>query len=821
LAVKTVNVFREDYEYNPHPAQRLVHASEARIRCLVCVPEDTFLLGENKEAKDISVGDVLLGCDGGEVAVVDKIYASSSSLVEVNARGLLPFKVTPEHPLLVSEVDKNSNYYAYSKGRRNRKTVKTVVSTMWVEAGDVECLLRGKDYKTEYYLHLPVIKPASNLKEYRFNNTYQKYRQGSLPLNKDTAWAIGLYIAEGFGKRRVNWSLCNDEGDKAERLKSIFEELGYYVSIREKPDVSLLVVSVSSASLARLFRDICGHGAHNKHIPYDILYHEDEEILASCLRGYLDGDAFQRKNTLYVEGNTRSIRLAYELQLATARLGQPLVLHNGRSDDSICNGQLIKGSKRYCFSITGYDVLRKMGYDAKNPQQDRSFYIKHGDYFLMKLKSAKTIHKQTRVINFTTSDGTFLVSNIVTHNCGRKWGKTTLAINEVVEYAGVPESIIWWVSPTYGVGDVAWKRLLLNLNPLIIKRKSERDKTITLINDTVVAFKSADNEKGLVGEGLDFVVMEEAAYIKESVWYETVRPNLGDSMRKGDALLITTPNGMNYVYREWLKGQDKRFLDYESWRFELSVLPILNEVIDNMDGGFPSWTNPHWTRKELLSIIHQPRNILLQEYGGRFVEDLSNVFTGVDQVIDRSIGLEDPVPGKKYYVGFDVARRGAGDNAVITVVDGDLKVCREVVMNGKPLPVQVRVAKEICEEYNGAPILVDTTNPMGDSVFEFIYEEYNNAKGFHYTNANKRDLMDNLSIVIQTRKLKIPMKNDELEELVRELKVFGADRTRNGNIVYSAPPGFKDDRPNALALAVWLAMEHKQRSKPFARFMVI
>jgi len=404
---------------------------------------------------------------------------------------------------------------------------------------------------------------------------------------------------------------------------------------------------------------------------------------------------------------------------------------------------------------------------------------------------------------------------------GRKWGKTELCINEVMNYAGTPESNIWWVAPTYGVGDIAWKRMLLYVNPLLIKRKSERDKSLTFINDSMVQFKSSDNEKGLVGEGLDFCVMEEAAYQNGDAWLETIRPNLGDARRRGDAMMISTPAGLNYFYREWLKGQDAKFPDYESWRFELSMIPILNERIDPYDGGFPSWTNPHWTLNELTSIIHHPRSLVLQEYGARFIEDLSNIFIGVDKVIDRELNLEDPVHGKQYYVGFDVARSGAGDNAVITVVDKDYKVCRETVMLGKSLPVQVQTAKTICEEYNSAPIMVDTTNPMGDSVFEFIYDEYKNAKGFHYTTANKRDLMDNLSIIIQTRKLKIPMKTEELSELVKELKVFGAGRNSHGAVIYEAPGGFMDDRVNGLALACWLCNENQSRAKPWAQFMVL
>lgn len=405
---------------------------------------------------------------------------------------------------------------------------------------------------------------------------------------------------------------------------------------------------------------------------------------------------------------------------------------------------------------------------------------------------------------------------------GRKWGKTELAQNEVINYAGTPESVIWWVSPFYSVSDIAWTRLNNNLHPGIIKRRSQRDRSIQFINDSIIVFKSSENEKALVGEGLDFCVLEEAAYIKESVWLETIRPNLGDAKRIGDMMAITTPNGTNWMYREWLKGQDRKFLDYESWSYSFDTIPILNEKTDVHQGGFPSWTNPHWTREELQSVIYHPRSIFLQEYGARVIDDLSNIFIGVMSVVNDAIGLENqPNSEKKYYAGFDVARSGTGDNAVICVIDEDFKVCSEMVMRGKPLPYQVQLAKELCEEWNNCPVLVDTTNPMGDSVYEFIADSYKGAQPYHYNAQNKRELMDNLSILIQTKQVTIPNKNDELKDLIQELRVFGAERSPSGEVKYNAPSGFHDDHVNAMALACMLANRNKSQSKVWAKFITI
>ena len=51
--------------------------------------------------------------------------------------------------------------------------------------------------------------------------------------------------------------------------------------------------------------------------------------------------------------------------------------------------------------------------------------------------------------------------------------------------------------------------------------------------------KSADRPESLVGEGIDHLVIEEAAKIRKIVWEQYLRPTLAD--RAGWALFTTTP----------------------------------------------------------------------------------------------------------------------------------------------------------------------------------------------------------------------------------------------------------------------------------------
>ena len=70
-------------------------------------------------------------------------------------------------------------------------------------------------------------------------------------------------------------------------------------------------------------------------------------------------------------------------------------------------------------------------------------------------------------------------------------------------------------------------------------RESER--MVTLPTGGTVQVKSADNPDSLRGEGLNFVVIDECAFVKEDAWTDALRPALAD--RKGGAcLLYTSPS---------------------------------------------------------------------------------------------------------------------------------------------------------------------------------------------------------------------------------------------------------------------------------------
>lgn len=161
---------------------------------------------------------------------------------------------------------------------------------------------------------------------------------------------------------------------------------------------------------------------------------------------------------------------------------------------------------------------------------------------------------------------------------GRRFGKTILAcVVLFINCLKVKNGLFWYVSPTYKqTKQIAWK-ILLRLIPreVLSKKPNETELSFTFKNGTELVLKGADNPDSLRGTGLDGLVVDEFASIRnaQSVWQEVLRPALTDKL--GWCLFIGTPKGKNAFWELWMKGQRKED-GFESWRFKTSDNPFIN-----------------------------------------------------------------------------------------------------------------------------------------------------------------------------------------------------------------------------------------------------
>ena len=150
---------------------------------------------------------------------------------------------------------------------------------------------------------------------------------------------------------------------------------------------------------------------------------------------------------------------------------------------------------------------------------------------------------------------------------GRRWGKTYLSIRELARFARRPASRCWYIAPSYRMArQIVWEPLKTRLTDLRwVSGVNETDLTIKLINGSTISLRGADNRDSLRGVGLDFLVMDEFAWMDSATWTEVLRPTLSD--RTGHAMFISTPVGRNnWAFDLWQRPQEQPGT-WASWQF--------------------------------------------------------------------------------------------------------------------------------------------------------------------------------------------------------------------------------------------------------------
>lgn len=161
--------------------------------------------------------------------------------------------------------------------------------------------------------------------------------------------------------------------------------------------------------------------------------------------------------------------------------------------------------------------------------------------------------------------------------CGRRWGKTMMCVTIGLKKA-LEGGHVWWVAPTYAVAGIAWtlcKKALQYLPPIYEIREADRQVNFKTPGNGFFAFKSAERPENLRGESLDYCVFDEADFIAETTWVDSIRPSLSD--RKGGAIFISTPwKEGSWFHKLWLRGQSGIDPELKSWRFTSYTNPFID-----------------------------------------------------------------------------------------------------------------------------------------------------------------------------------------------------------------------------------------------------
>lgn len=379
---------------------------------------------------------------------------------------------------------------------------------------------------------------------------------------------------------------------------------------------------------------------------------------------------------------------------------------------------------------------------------------------------------------------------------GRRAGKSHLGVIMafILAFQGKQG---FWLAPSYAQAKVGWrllKRLVLGANQASQKMYgqhlfavNETEKTITVKNgEGWIQIRTGDNPDLLRGEGLDFVIIDECAFVKESIWTEVIRPALAD--KNGIALLISTPRGKNWFYRLFMRGQSDSYPGWKSWQLPTSV-------------------NPHISPDEIaLAEAELPIEKFNQEFNAQFNEGGFTVFTNF-----RNCLTATPVHSVERFnttvFGIDWARHE--DFTVITVIDTTQDIPTIIHIerfNKMKYDVQLKIINDLIDRYHPWLVIAES-NSMGDVLCDELIKQSHSfpVQKFNTSNATKGNIIQRLKKAFESEQIAIPYHPG----LLTELEIFEEGYSPTGMTTYSAPAGHHDDMVMSLAFAYFAATSGK------------
>ncbi len=317
---------------------------------------------------------------------------------------------------------------------------------------------------------------------------------------------------------------------------------------------------------------------------------------------------------------------------------------------------------------------------------------------------------------------------------------------------------------------------------------SEQEHRMEFPGGGMMGIRSTHVPDNLRGAGLDYAVLDEAAFMEPRIWSEVVRPMLLDS--QGGAMFISTPNGRNWFYDVYQLGLDPHEPDWAAFHFT-------------------SMDNPHIPASEFAAIQRTtPEHIWRQEYLAEFMDDAGQVFRGIRQAATAPMQAVYQ-PDHVYIAGIDWGREN--DFSCLVVLDATTQQMVALDrFNQIGWALQRGRVKTLFDRWQPAVIWAEA-NSIGSVNIEALQTEGLPVRPFYTTNKSKAALIESLALALERRD--VSLQPDPV--LLHELAAYTLERLPGGGYRYTAPPGLHDDTVIATALA-WHGVQQGGISVDFA-----
>lgn len=229
-------------------------------------------------------------------------------------------------------------------------------------------------------------------------------------------------------------------------------------------------------------------------------------------------------------------------------------------------------------------------------------------------------------------------------NCGRRFGKTTLAVEEIKGKAIAIPCRIAYIAPTYQQArDIAWTQLKSELAPVIVSANESRlEITVTTVNggQSIIVLRGWESIETLRGQQFAFVVLDEVASMRNfnESWQEVIRPTLTDT--KGEAMFISTPKGFNHFYD--LYNLEHTDTDYKSFHFTSYDNPVIPK--EELDKARLEVTEDRFAQ-EYLADFRKMEGLVYKEFNREvhlYRPDQRPTVNIVERIVGLDFGYTNP-----------------------------------------------------------------------------------------------------------------------------------------------------------------------------------
>lgn len=374
---------------------------------------------------------------------------------------------------------------------------------------------------------------------------------------------------------------------------------------------------------------------------------------------------------------------------------------------------------------------------------------------------------------------------IVVCKSSRQKGKSFMIANLLLYYAiNYANTKNYCLSPSFKQAKNIYQTIVdAIVKSGVIKSKNKTDLIITLINGSTINFKSAEQREQLRGYTADFLCIDEAAFIPDSIFH-LVLP--WTDAKKAPILMVSSPFiKSGFFYQYYCYGLERTHntvtIDWSDVKYKESIEQILSAS----------------KLEEYRQVL--PMNVFLTEYLGEWLDDDGTVFINIKNCLKEAhINKDD-----KLFVGLDWSNQGENDDTVISIFNQYGKqVYLKYFNNLTPLKQIDRIYNELEPILNQIQLINSESNSIGTPYTDLLKQRSQilsqKINYFNTSNTSKNSAVLNMQTALENGEATL-LPDDKQ---TRQFSYFSANyNPRTRNVTYAAPEGLNDDTVMATIMA--------------------